>query len=145
MPLTAPYDPAVSRLRASSSLAGTYTVIAKVRSFTYTEGSEGDTIIRWFGGDALRSGDATLAGTFAVWFDRADTTGQEIIRAAKRSGVSIFLQFCPSGTATGEKCEQFEAIVTEVGMSSDSTSNEGVEGTITVRGLPSTLTTVTLP
>lgn len=145
MPLTAPYDPAVSRLRLSSTLAGTYTVVAKVRSFTYTEGSEGDTTIRWFGGDALRSGDATLNITMALWFDRGDTTGQEMIRSAKRAGTSTFLQACPTGTATGEKCEQFECVITEISYASDASSNEAVEFNVTARGLASTLTTVTLP
>lgn len=145
MPLTAPYDPGVSRVRLSSTLAGTYTVIAKVRSWTLTEGTEGDTVIRWLGGDALRAGDATLNGTVPVWWDRADTTGQELMRSAKRAGTSVFLQFCQAGTTTGEKCDQFEAIITEVTTSADSNSNEGVEGTFTFRGLPSTLTTITLP
>lgn len=145
MPLTAPYDPSVSRLRLASTLAGTYTVVAKVRSFTYTEGTDGDAIIRWFGGDALRAGDATLAVSMVLWFDRGDTTGQELMRSGKRAGTSVFLQACPTGTATGEKCEQFECIITEFSYSSDATSNEAVEFNVTARGLASTLTTVTLP
>jgi hypothetical protein len=143
MPLTAPYDPSVSRVLLSATLAGTYTVVAKVRSFTHTEGSEGDATIRWFGGQAVRAGDATLNGTLPVWWDRADTTGQDLMRSAKRAGTVVALQICPAGTATGEKCDQFEAIITEVVVSSDAASNEGVEGSFSYRGDTSTLTTIT--
>jgi hypothetical protein len=144
MPATAPYDPSVARVRLSATLAGTYTNIAKVRSFNHEEGSEGDTVIRWLGGDALRPGDATLGGTLPVWWDRSDTTGQDLMRAAKRAGTTVFLQICPAGTATGEKADQFEALITGVTVEADSTSNEGVPGSFTYKGLPSTLTTITL-
>ena len=145
MPATAPYDPGAARVRLSATLAGTYTIVAKVRSFSHTEGSEGDTVIRWFGGEAIRAGDNTLSGTLPVWWDRADTTGQDLMRSAKRAGTSVFLQICPAGVGTGEKCDQFEAIITEVSISADASSNEGVEGSFTYRGLSSTLTTITLP
>ena len=101
--------------------------------------------MRWFGGDAIRAGDPTLEGTLPVWWDRADTTGQDLLRTAKRAGTTVFLQICPAGTTTGEKCDQFEAVIREVSVSADSGSNEGVEGSFTYRGLPSTLTTITLP
>lgn len=145
MPLTAPFDPGVSRLRLSSTLAGTYTVVAHIRSFTFTEGSEGDATIRWFGGEAVRAGDQTVTLTAALWFNPGDTTGQALIRSAKRAGTSVFIQVCPSGTATGEKCEQFECVITEFTVSSDAASNEAVDGTMSARGLASTLSTITLP
>ena len=141
--MAAPYDPSAARVRVSTTENGTYTNVAKALSFSYTEGSEGDTTIRWFGGEAAIAGDATLTGTLPVVFDRQDTTGQEIIRAAKRSGDTVFLQICPEGTGSGKKVEQFGAVITEVGISAEA-DGDYVAGTIGFRGDTSTLSTVTL-
>ncbi len=78
-----------------------------------------------------------------ILFDRADTSGQEILRARKRSGQTVFLQFAPEGVGSGAKVEQFEARITEVTIGSD-VDEDFVSGSFAFRGLPTTLTTVTL-
>jgi hypothetical protein len=138
-----PVDTSLTRVRVSTTLAGTYTLVGYVRSFSLTEGEEGGGVTEYFGGEIDKSGRPTLEATMPILYDRADTTGQEIIRAAKRSNTSVFLQFCPEGTTTGKKCEQFEAKVTEVGTSSN-VDDDYVAGTLGLRGIPSTLSTITL-
>lgn len=141
--MPAPNDPSLGRLRVSATQGGTYVNVAYVRSFALTEGSEGGTTLRWLGGEAVKAGDPTLSLTFPIYWDRDDTTGQEVLRAAKRSGTAYWFQICPTGTTAGNKCEQFQGLVTEVSMDLDAEA-EAVEGSITVSGTPSTLSTVTL-
>lgn len=141
--MAAPYDPSLSRVRVSATEAGTYANIGYVRSFDMTEGSEGDTTLYYFGGDVSRSGQPTLSGTVPVFYDLDDATGQDILRAAKRSGDAVWLQFAPTGTEVGEVVEQFEAVITEVNRNS-AADGDAVEGSFSFRGTPSTLTEVTL-
>lgn len=141
--MAAPYDPTDVRIRISSTENGTYSNLAKTRSFNYTEGSEGDTTIRWFGGEAAIAGDETVTASFDLVRDRGDTLGQEIALAAKRSGATVFLQICPEGAGTGKKCEQFGCVITEFNMSADA-DGDYVAGSMSVRGDASTLTTITL-
>lgn len=132
----------LTRVLISPTSGGTFVLVAYVRDFQYTEGEEGGGVTRYMGGEIDGGGDATLSATMPCLFDRADTSGQEALRAAKRSGTTYWIQFCPSGTTTGSKCEQFEARVTEVtiGAPQDDT---WVAGGFTLRGIPSTLTTIT--
>lgn len=141
--MAAPYDSSLGRVRVSTTSGGTYTNVGYVRSFEMTEGQEGEATLRYFGGEAEIPGDATLSGTIPVWWDRADTLGQKIMRDAKRAGTAVYLQFCPEGTATGKKVDQFQAYITEMSASMDS-EGEAVEGSFTYKGVPSTLTEVTL-
>jgi hypothetical protein len=138
-----PYDAGAGRLRVSSTLAGTYTLVAYVTDAPYTEGSSGSTTTKYLGGEFVKAGDATLSGSGTVIYNEADTLGQAIIYAAKRSGASVFFQWCPAGTATGAKVEQFEAKVDEVSGDLNA-DNEWVMKSFTYTGVPSTLTTVTL-
>lgn len=140
--MAAPWDVTAGRVRCCATVSGTYVDVGFVRSFEMTEGSDGDTTLRYFGGDAVVAGDPTISGTIPVWFDRT-TTGQAMLRTAKRAGTSIWLQFCPEGTATGKKCDQFEAKITEVSASMDS-DGDAVEGSFSYTGVPSGLTEVTL-
>lgn len=142
--MAAPYDPSTSRLRLSTTEGGVYNIIGKVRQFDMTEGEEGGSTIYWFGGDQARAGLETMQGTIPVWWDLADTTGQDLLRASKRAGTYVWLQFCPEGTTSGAPFEQFEAIITEVSRSSSADSDTAVEGSFSFRGSPSTLTTGTL-
>lgn len=138
-----PVDTSLTRVRVCATLAGTYTLVGYVRSFDLKEGEEGGGATLYFGGEIDSAGRPTLEASMPILYDRADTTGQEIIRAAKRAGNTVFLQFCPGGTSTGAKCEQFEARVTEVGTSAN-VDEDYVAGTLGFRGIPSTLTTITL-
>jgi hypothetical protein len=141
--MAGPYPPEDAAVRVSTTLAGTYTVIGLVTSSNLTEGSSGTSETPYMGGIAYKAGRSTLAGTVNYLFNRADTSGQEVIRAAKRSGASVFLQDCPEGTAATAKVEQFEAKIDEVGRESDA-GNDWVTGSFTFTGIPSTLTTETL-
>lgn len=136
-------DPSLTRVRVSSTSGGTYSIVGYVRSFDLTEGEENGGTTRYFGGELVKPGDPTLEANMPILYDRADTTGQEIIRAAKRAQTTVWLQFCESGTATGAKCDQFEAAVTSVTKSSNA-DEDYVSGTLGFRGVPSTLTTITL-
>jgi hypothetical protein len=133
----------LTRVRICATENGTYVLVAYVRDFQLTEGEEGGGVTRYMGGEIDAGGDATLTATMPCLFDRTDTTGQEALRAAKRSGSTYWLQFCPGGTATGAKCEQFEARVTEVTIGSPQ-DEDWVTGSFSFRGVPSTLETVTL-
>jgi hypothetical protein len=141
--MPAPHDAKLVRIRVSATVGGTYTNVGYVRSVDIDRGTEGDTTLRWFGGEAARAGDLTLGGTIPVWWDDTDTTGQDILETAYYSGSPVFLQFAPHGTATGAKVKQFEAVITEAPISADS-EGDAVEGSFGYRGTPSTWTVVTL-
>jgi hypothetical protein len=141
--MAGPYDPEEAAVRVSTTLTGTYTIVGLVTSSSFTEGSSGTSETPYMGGIAYKSGRSTVNGTVNYLFNRADTNGQEVIRAAKRSGASVFLQDCPEGTAVGDKVEQVEAKIDEVGRESDA-GNDWVTGSFTFTGIASTLTTETL-
>lgn len=141
--MPAPYNASLARVRVSTTSGGTYSNVGHVRSFDMTEGSEGDSTLRWFGGEVVRAGDPTLAGTIPVWWDLEDTSGQDILRTAKRNGTKVWLQFGATGTGSGAVVEQFEAIITEVSRSVAS-DGDAVEGSFSFTGTPSTLTEITL-
>lgn len=141
--MPAPFDPTDARVRVSTTSGGVYSVLGKARSFELTEGSESDVTLRWFGGDAARTGDDTLEASVSVWYDSADTTGQDVVRSAKRNGTAVWFQFCPEGAASGAQVLQFEAYISEMNVSAD-VDGDGVEASFTLRGTPSTLTEVTL-
>jgi hypothetical protein len=141
--MAGPYDTSLAALRVCTTINGTYTLVGYVRSTDFTEGSDGASETKYLGGSITKAGDPNLSVSTSVLFNREDTTGQEIIRSAKRSGASVFLQVCPDGYATGKKVEQAEYKVDEVGMSINA-DNDWVEVTMSFTGVPSTLTTVTL-
>lgn len=138
-----PIDTRNTRVRVSTTSGGTYTTVGYTTAYTFTEGTEGGNTIRYFGGEEITAGTSTVAGSLSILFVRGDTLGQDVLRSAKRAGTTVFLQLCPEGTATGAKCEQVEAYIDEVAHNPDR-SNDRVTGTINFRGIPSTLTTVTL-
>lgn len=138
-----PYDPRKAAVRTSPTLGGTYTMIGHVTSASFTEGSAGVSETPYMGGIAYADGDPSLTYTVNYLFNRNDTLGQEAVRAAKRAGTSIFFQDCPAGTLAGEKVDQFEGKIEEVGRESDA-GNDWVTGSFTARGIYSTLSTVTL-
>lgn len=138
-----PFDPANARVRVCATISGTYTSIGKVRTSNYTEGQENRTRTKYLGGQLVRPGDNTLGGNFTVLYDSGDTLGQELCKTAKRAGTSLFFQFCPEGTATGAKVEQFEANVTEIGNPFDADA-ETLERSFTIEGVDTVPTTVTL-
>jgi hypothetical protein len=141
--MAAPHDAKLVRIRVSNTVGGTYTNVGYVRSVDIDRGTEGDTTLRWFGGEAAKAGDLTLGGTIPVFWDDEDTTGQTILEAAYMSGDAVYLQFAPHGTGAGKKVKQFEAVITEAPISADS-EGEAVEGSFGFRGTPSTWTTITL-
>lgn len=136
-------DANLTRVRVSTASGGVYNLVGFVRSFDLTEGEEGGGVTRYFGGELDKSGDPTLTGSMPVLFDRADTSGQELLRTRKRSGQTVWLQFGPEGVGSGAKVEQFEARINEVTIGS-AVDDDYVAGSFSFRGIPSTLTTVTL-
>lgn len=138
-----PYDPEDAALRVCTTINGTFAVIGLTTSSQFTEGSSGTSETPYMGGTIYKAGRNTVSGTANYIFNRADTTGQEVVRAAKRSNASVFLQDCPEGTAVGAKVEQVEAKIDEVGRETDA-GNDWVTGSFTWTGIPSTLTTETL-
>lgn len=138
-----PYDPVNARVRVSTTVGGTYAAIGKITSANMNEGQEGRTKLKYLGGQIIRPGDSTLSGDLTVYFDSGDTTGQEILKTAKRNGTTVFLQFCPDGTATGAKCEQFEANITAHNLPLDATT-EIISRSFSFEGVDDAPTTVTL-
>lgn len=141
--MAAPNLSGLTRVRVSTTSGGTYTNVGYTRSIEVAQGSEGDTTLRYFGGDATVPGDKTLEGSVPVWWDDADTNGQEVLKTAYNGSTAVWLQFCPKGTTAGLKAIQFEAYITEIRTSSD-IEGDAVEATFSYRGTPSTLTTPTL-
>jgi hypothetical protein len=138
-----PFDPANARVRVSTTSGGTYASIGKVRTSNYTEGQEGRVRTKYLGGQVVRPGDNTLGGTMTVLYDSGDTTGQALLVTAKRAGTSLFFQFCPEGTATGAKVQQFEANVTEISNPFDADA-ETLERSFTLEGVDTVPTEITL-
>lgn len=140
-----PFDPTNSRIRVSATMGGTYTAVGKVVDYDHNEGVEGGGTTKYMGGQVERAGDPTLDGSFNVLWDNTDTNGQEAIKAAKRAGTPLWFQFCPEGTATGAKVEQFQANVTGYRINANSQDGDNlVKGSITLKADPTTLSTVTL-
>jgi hypothetical protein len=141
--MPAPYDTKFSRIRVSLTSGGTYANIYGVTDAPYTEGSDGTSKTKYLGGEWHKAGDPTITGTITAGYNDADTTGQNIIRTAKRAGTSVWIQWCPSGTTTGSQVEQFEARIDEISgdMNAD---NEWVMTSFSYTGDPATRTTVTL-
>ena len=137
------YDPKLARVRVSTTSGGIYNIVGQVRSFDLTEGSDGDTVLRWFGGDATKAGAPTMSGTIPVFFDRTDTNGQQILITAKRNGTKVWLQIGFTGVGSGAVVDQFEASITEFSRTADA-EGDAVEGSFSFTGAPSTLTQVTL-
>lgn len=141
--MPAPFPTTASRVRVATTAGGAYAIVGYVRSGEMNRGTEGNTTLRWLGGDAVRQGNRTLDGTVPVWWDNADTTGQNILEAAWENQTPVFLQFAPTGTGAGAKVKQFQATITEAPISFDS-EGDAVEGSFSFVGVPSTLTTITL-
>lgn len=137
--MAAPIDSSLTRVRTSATEGGTYANVGYVRSVELVRGSEGDTTLRWFGGDGAIAGAQTLEGTMPIWWDDADTAGQEALKAAYESGTAIWLQFCPRGTAATNIVMQFQAYITEVRFSSDA-EGDAAQGSFSYRGVPSSYT-----
>lgn len=143
--MPAPYDPSLSRVRVSATLAGTYTLVGFVRTANMDRGSDNETTMRYLGGEAVRPGDRTLAGTIMTFFEEgSDATGQDLLLASWTNGTTVGIQIAPKGVGTGAKVYQFEAYVTSAPLDLDADGN-AVENGFGYRGIPSTLTTVTLP
>lgn len=138
-----PFDPVNSRVRVATLIGGTYASVGKVTAANMNEGQEGRTKTKYLGGQVTRPGDSTLGGDITVLFDSGDTTGQEILKSAKRSNTTVFLQFCPEGTGTGAKVEQFEANITAHNLPLDATA-EIISRTFSFEGVDDAPTTVTL-
>lgn len=141
--MPAPYNAGDVRVRVSPTKAGTYATIGYVRSVDFERGREGDTTIRWLGGDSVKPGGKNLSGTLPVWWDDEDTDGQAALESAYASDDVVWLEFCPRGTAAGAKCYRFEAIISSVSVSADS-EGEAVEGSFSFSGSPSTYEEVTI-
>jgi hypothetical protein len=138
-----PFDPVNSRVRVSTTLGGTYTSIGKVLTANSNEGQESRTKTRYLGGTVTRPGDSTWGGDITALWDNTDTTGQEILKTAKRNGTTVFLQFCPDGTATGAKVEQGEVNITAHNLPLDA-SAEIIQRSFSFEGVDDSPSTVTL-
>lgn len=130
------------RVRVATTEAGPYTEVGFVRSIDFERGREGDTTIRWFGGDQVRPGGKTLSGTLPIFYSE-DPTGQDILVTAYNTDTHVYLQFCPAGAENGAKVQQFETIISSVSTSADA-EGDAVEGSFSFSGSPSTFKIVTL-
>lgn len=138
-----PFDPANARLRVCLTVNGTYVNVGKVLSANSNEGQESRTKTRYLGGTVTRPGDNTWGGDITVLFDSGDTTGQEVLKTAKRNGTTVFLQFCPEGTTAGAKAEQGEVNITAHNLPLDA-STEIIQRSFSFEGVDDAPTTVTL-
>ena len=141
--MPAPYNTVDTLVQVATVEAGPYTDVGYTRSFDLTEGSEGETVLRWFGGDETRAGAPTLSGSLNIWWDLEDTDGQNVIRTAKRAGSLVWLRFLLEGDTPGGPFESFEASITEVSRSGD-VEGDAVEGSFSFSGSPSTFDEGTL-
>jgi hypothetical protein len=138
-----PFDPVNARVRVSTTVGGTYASVGKVVTANSNETQEGRTKTKYLGGQVVRPGDNNWGGDIAVLYDSADTTGQEILKTAKRNGTSVFLQFCPEGSGTGAKVEQGEVNITALSLPFDA-SAEILQRSFSFEGVDDAPTTVTL-
>jgi len=138
-----PFDPVNARLRVCLTVNGTYVNVGKVLSANSNEGQESRTKTRYLGGTVTRPGDNTWGGDITVLFDSGDTTGQEVLKTAKRNGTTVFLQFCPEGTTAALKAEQGEVNITGLNLPLDA-STEIIQRSFTFEGVDDAPTTVTL-
>lgn len=136
-------DPSLSRLRVSTTSSGTYTNVGYVRSVDLTRGSEGDTTLKWLGGEEAKAGDKTLSAAVPIYWIETDTLGQTVLNTAYDAQSTIWFQACPTGTATGAKVYQFSGVVTEAPFNF-AADGDAVEGSYTIRGNPSSWSVVTL-
>lgn len=141
--MAAPNDPSLARVRICTTENGTYVNIGYVRSADIARGSDGDTTLKWLGGEAVRAGDRTFTASIPIYWDDGDTNGQEVALAAWGDGSDVWIQVCPKGTSVGAKVLQIRGKITEAPLSFAADA-DAVEGGFSFRGEPSTLTTVTL-
>lgn len=130
------------RVRVAATEAGPFAEVGFVRSIDFERGREGDTTIRWFGGDQVRPGGKTLSGNLPIFYSE-DPTGQDALVTAYNTDAHVILQFCPVGTESGSKVQQFEAIISSISTNADA-EGEAVEGSFSFSGSPSTFKIVTL-
>jgi hypothetical protein len=138
-----PYDPKNARVRFSSTQAGTYTNGALFTSYSHDAGTENATTSRYFGGESRRAGDPTDSGTLNAFFENPDTTGQDLLRTARDTGGTVWMQRCPVGTATGAKVYQMQITVDSYNESAD-VNSDNVTVTFSYTAVQGTITTVTL-
>jgi hypothetical protein len=138
-----PKDPKLTRIRVSSTLAGTYTALSMARTFERTAGTEGGSTLRWFGGEAESAGDPTDTGSVTVWWDPDDTTGQALMRSSRDNQTTVFIQYAPQGTATGAKVRQMEILVTQYVEGADIDA-DAIEESYEFRIVQGTISTITL-
>ncbi|HEY7768007.1 hypothetical protein [Longimicrobium sp.] len=141
--MAAPNNPGLSRVRISTTSGGVFTNIGYVRDWGMDRGSEGGTVRKWLGGQALIAGDRTLSGDIGYDWDDGDTNGQSIAETAWANGSDVHLQVCPKGTAAGAKVFQFAAKIDSCPLTG-AADGEAVEGTFGYTGDVTTLTTITL-
>lgn len=138
-----PYDPKNARVRFSATQAGVYTSGAFFTSYSHDGGTEGATVTRYFGGENRRSGDPTDSGTLNALFEKPDTTGQDLLRTARVTGGTVWMQLCPMGTATGAKVTQMQIAVDSFNESADAGA-DNVTVTFSYTAIQGTITEVTL-
>lgn len=78
-------------------------------------------------------------GTITVYFDKADTNGQEALKSAFVNATKVSLVLFPEGTATTAQSYTFSAVITSAGVDVGGndqmvmrTFNFGSDGTITI-------------
>ena len=82
-----------------SALGVTYATIANVTGYSATHGQDGETRVRVFGlaNAYIRAGDLTDSYDLSGLYDIADTDGQNVLRAARDAGTSVFVKVLPDG------------------------------------------------
>lgn len=126
-----------TELHVATTAAGTYALLSGGLTIDEREETADDEEIFTFGSDtAIVSENEDVATIdMNLLLDPADTTGQEIVRAARRNGTSIFVRMLwdgPGGTAG----EQFEARVLSFNRTADRNGtgqNKFVRGALSIR------------
>ena len=136
-------DLTAARVRVAPIATPTaFSLLGFVRSGGYDRGREGSTTLDYLGGSVSKAGTKTLTASVNVFYD-FDDAGQDIVRAGYNNNTKIIVEFAPEGTAATRRVIRFEADVETESANFDVTG-DGLEGSFTFNGSPSTYTEVTL-
>lgn len=138
-----PNTPKNTRIRVAATAAGPYTLLSMARTFERTAGTEGASRLTWMGGESRKPGDPVDSGNITVFWDPDDLTGQALMRASRDNGTTVWIQYCPKGTATGAKVRQMEILVSEYTEGAD-VDEDAIGEPYTFDIIPGTISTVTL-
>lgn len=125
-----------TEIHVSATSGGTYTCVARVLSVSVTEEGGDATDLFVFCDDApiTEAGDESSTIELPVLWDLSDTTGQSVLRTARRGGTTIYMRLLPGGPSVAG--EQRPIKVTRMSWASDPNGtgrDRFVTGSFTIR------------